>query len=268
MPELPEVATIVKELNHSRLVGKKILRAEVFWNPTIETPELDAFLEAIQKQQILSIDRLGKYIVFHLSDAYLLVHLRMTGKFLFSPTSHERARLYLDDERILHFADMRKFGRFSLVKTLDKVKHLGVDPLSAAFTQEKLHSLLKAHSRELKPFLLDQHYISGLGNIYVDEALFEAKLHPKRVANTLSDLETAALHTAIKTVLERGIQNQGTSLGTHLANYYSVSGKRGGNQYKLNVFRQEGEPCPRCGHLIMKIRVAQRGTHLCPFCQA
>lgn len=268
MPELPEVETIVLEMNESHLIGKKILWAEVFWQRTIGTPSVPQFLQTIEHQKILKITRQGKYIVFHLSEGYLLVHLRMTGKFLFTlPTHHERVRLYLDDGRVLYYADQRKFGRFSLVKTLEGMNHLGIDPLSKTFTLDALKSLLYLHSRQLKPFLLDQKYISGLGNIYVDEALWEAKINPQRVSNTLSDREIQALYAAIPKVLEKGIKNLGTSLGAHQANYFSVSGRRGGNQYRLNVFRREGEPCPRCGHTLIKLKVAQRSTHICPICQ-
>ena len=268
MPELPEVETIVLELNESHLVGKKILRAEVFWNRTIATPAVHQFLQTIEHQKILKITRQGKYIVFHLSGGYLLVHLRMTGKFLFNlPSHHERVRFYLDDGRILYYADQRKFGRFSLVKTLDLMKNIGIDPFSKAFTFDALKSFLNAHSRQMKHFLLDQKYISGLGNIYVDEALWEAKINPQRFSNTLSNTEIQALYVAIPKVLEKGIKNLGTSLGTHRSNYFSVSGRRGGNQYKLNVFRRDGEPCSRCGQTIIKMKIAQRGTHVCPICQ-
>lgn len=268
MPELPEVETIVQELNQSLLIGKMILHGEIFWDRTIAIHSSEQFLKTIQQQKILKIYRLGKYIVFQLSDGYLLVHLRMTGKFLFNqPTHHERVRLYLDDGTILYYADQRKFGRFYLVKTLDQVKNIGIDPLSPSFTVESLKSILTSHSRQLKPFLLDQKYIAGLGNIYVDEALWEAKLNPQRLSDTLSDAAIQALHKAIRKVLEKGIKNAGTSLGELRSNYFSVSGRRGGNQYKLNVFRRDGELCPRCGTLIIKLRVAQRGTHICPFCQ-
>lgn len=268
MPELPEVEIIVQELKESNLIGKKILRVAVSWNRTIGTPAVHQFLKTIQRQEVLTIYRHGKYIVFHLSEGYLLVHLRMTGKFLFTlPVHHERVRLYLDDGRILYYSDQRKFGRFYLVKTLDRVKNVGIDPLSKKFTFDAFKSILKSRSRQLKPFILDQKYISGLGNIYVDEAFWEAKINPQRLSDTLSDREIQTLYMAIPKVLERGIENLGTSLGSHHANYFSVSGKRGGNQYKLNVFRRDGEPCPRCGHRIIKLRVAQRGTHVCPICQ-
>ncbi|MBM3201196.1 MAG: DNA-formamidopyrimidine glycosylase [Chlamydiae bacterium] len=268
MPELPEVETIVRELNEAHVVGKKILKAEVFWNRTVATPEVSKFLQLIENQKILKITRQGKYIVFHLFEGFLLVHLRMTGKFLLSmPSNHERVRIYLEDGQVLHYADQRKFGRFSLVKTLDAIDHIGVDPFSKDFTFESFKALLNAHSRQIKPFLLDQKHICGLGNIYVDEALWEAKIDPQRFSNTLSHEQMHDLFHAIPKVLEKGIENLGTSLGTHRSNYFNVSGKRGGNQYKLNVFRRDKEPCPRCGHIIIKLKVAQRGTHVCPNCQ-
>lgn len=268
MPELPEVETIVQELNQHRLVGLRIEKSEIFWDRTVAIPTVDQFLERIKNQQILRIVRQGKYIVFYLSEGFLLVHLRMTGKFLFSePIHHERLRLCLNDGRTLYYADQRKFGRFSLVDNLDRLNQIGVDPFSEAYTLEFFSCLLDGYSRQIKPFLLDQQYISGLGNIYVDEALWEAKIHPQRITNTLSDKEKRDLFSAIPKVLQKGINNLGTSLGSHRANYFSVSGRRGGNQYQLNVFRREGESCSRCGQKITKIKVAQRGTHLCLNCQ-
>ncbi len=269
MPELPEVETIVQELNQSALIGKKILRAEIFWDRIIATPAAAQFLQQIESQTITGVYRQGKYIVFSLSAHTLLIHLRMTGKLLFrAPAHHERARFYLDDGRILSYADQRKFGRFYLVKAADQVlKNVGVDPFSKRFTPEALQSFLNAHSSQIKPFLLNQKYICGLGNIYVDEALWEAQIHPKRLSDTLSDAEIQALYTAILKVLQKGVENLRCSLGQHQANYFSVSGRRGGNQYALNAFRRDGKPCPRCSSTIIKLRVAQRGTHLCPICQ-
>ena len=130
-----------------------------------------------------------------------------------------------------------------------------------------LQKKLRKSSQKIKPFLLDQHHIAGLGNIYVDEALWEAKIHPMQKANTLNLTKIKALHHAISAVLKQGIAHMGTSLGSKQANYFSVSGRRGGNQTQLKVFRREGLPCPRCNTDIVKIVVAQRGTHLCPFCQ-
>lgn len=269
MPELPEVETIVKELNLADLIGKKIVKAEVYWARSAE-PSL--FSSEIKGQTILSIQRRGKYIVFSLNRDTLLVHLRMTGKFFIKkgvpPTPHERIRLHLEDGRALCFEDQRKFGRFYLLeKPQEKLGQIGVEPLSPSFTRERLKELLQGRRSALKPLLLDQRLIAGLGNIYADEALWEAKLHPLTPADRLSSLEIAALHKAIQKVLRKGVENMGTTLGNAQANYYSVSGRKGRNQDQLNVFRQEGKPCPRCQTPIQKIRVAQRGTHFCPVCQ-
>ena len=145
--------------------------------------------------------------------------------------------------------------------------HLGLEPLSDEFTLRAFEDLLRSHQVKIKPFLLNQSYVSGLGNIYVDEALWEAKIHPNRRSSELVAKEIESLHRAIIKVLRKGVENTGTSLGAKRANYFSVSGRRGGNQDSLNVFRRDGEPCPRCGTTIIKITVAQRGTHLCPKCQ-
>lgn len=268
MPELPEVETIVSELKASKVVGKKILKVEVLWNRTIATPSTDKFLQAIENQKIKSVFRRGKRIVFELSKGYLFVHLRMTGKFLLcKPISHECIRLYLEGGEILYYVDQRKFGRFSWSHSLDLICKIGVEPFSEKFTVDFFRSLLKMSKRSIKPFLLDQKYVCGLGNIYVDEALWQACIHPLRQTDLLADSEICNLHAAILDVLERGIRNQGTSLGNFRSNYFTLQGKRGGNQYQLYVFRREGKKCSRCEDTIIKIKVHQRGTHLCPTCQ-
>lgn len=270
MPELPEVETIARELQES-LVGSKIKKAEIFWERTIAAPDVATFCQQIAEQQILKVDRRAKFIQLSLTDFTLLVHLRMTGKFLFIKDEqhpHERVRLYLDDGRILSYEDQRKFGKWYLLK--DPAAHLsalGVEPLTKAFTVKFLQNLVTNYRRPIKPFLLDQRYIVGLGNIYVDEALWQSKIHPLRNVSSLRRQEVVSLHAAIQNVLQRGIQNTGTSLGSHRANYFSVSGRKGTQQHQLKVFRREGHPCPRCQAMIIKIKVAQRGTHICPHCQ-
>lgn len=271
MPELPEVETIVRELRDAHLIGIKIDHANVFWDRTIATPTPKEFCKKISQQSISNIARRGKFIVITLSEDTLLVHLRMTGKFLISnqndpPHSHERVRLKLSDGRFLRYEDQRKFGKWYLLsKPEEFLKPLGIEPLSEEFTLEAFQNLLKRHNKQIKPFLLDQRFISGLGNIYVDEALWLSKIHPTRPLSTLTKKEIKELHDAIPLVLQKGIDNTGTSLGAARANYYSVSGRRGTNQ--LNVFRKEGQECPRCKTLLKKIVVGQRGTHFCPKCQ-
>jgi len=273
MPELPEVTTIVRELREEALIGKKIVSAKIYWERSIATPKPETFCRQIHGQFFTDVHRRGKFIVFTLTKDVLLVHLRMTGKFLLTkeevpPTSHERIRLYLDDGRILRYEDQRKFGKWYLVNSHKKyLDQLGLEPFAPEFTEAALATLLQGRKTAIKPFLLNQKYIAGLGNIYVDEALWEAKIHPERPVFSLSKEEIRALHRAIPQVLQKGIDNTGTSLGSSRANYFSVSGRRGGNQHKLNVFRREGLPCPRCGKTIVKIVVAQRGTHLCLDCQ-
>lgn len=273
MPELPEVETIVRELREEQLIGLKIEHAQVFWDRSIANQNSSSFKERISNQIIHDITRRGKFIVFSLSQDTLLVHLRMTGKFFVEhhdvvPHPHERVRLYLSDKRILRYEDQRKFGKWTLISDPEEIlEKLGLEPLSKNFTLDTFTKLLLKSNRQIKPFLLDQHHIAGLGNIYVDEALWEAKVHPLRLAKSLDDKELKLLHKAIITVLNKGIENTGTTLGSNRANYFSVSGRRGSNQHALKVFRREGLPCHNCQTLIEKIQVAQRGTHICPKCQ-
>lgn len=273
MPELPEVETIVRELSESHLIGTRIIQTEVFWPHTIATPDIETFVNKITNQSIADIGRRGKYIVLTLSEDTLLIHLRMTGKLSISKlkkrkSSHERVQLLLDDGRVLHYEDQRKFGKWSLISSPEDILgKLGLEPASIEFTLKAFNKKLGKRSQMIKPFLLNQNHIAGLGNIYVDEALWEAKIHPKRKVNSISSTEKAALHKAISHVISEGIAHTGTTLGSMQANYFSVSGRRGEHQHHLKVFRREGLPCPRCQTEIIKITVAQRGTHVCPHCQ-
>jgi formamidopyrimidine-DNA glycosylase len=273
MPELPEVETIVRELNESDLIGLKIVSVAVYWPRTIAGLSVEKFCSQLTNQTIERVSRRGKFIVIRLNRETLLIHLRMTGKITLSneegyALSHERLRLTLSDGRTLHFADQRKFGKWSLEANpeilLDK---LGLEPLSVEFTPKAFQAMLKLSTQAIKPFILDQKHVVGIGNIYSDEALWLAKIHPLKKANQLTPTQSKALHQAIIKVLELGIANKGTSLGSAESNYFSVSRRRGRQQDQLHVFRQEGLPCPRCQQTIIKIKVAQRGTHLCPHCQ-
>lgn len=273
MPELPEVETIVKELQAADLIGKKIVETQIFWHRSIAVPDVKQFCSKIVGQKIDKISRRGKFLVFTLTHDTLLIHLRMTGKFTLSKETqvdlaHERLFIRFDDGRILHYQDQRKFGKWYLVSCADdKLQELGIEPLSSEFTYEAFKAILQGHRVQAKPFLLNQKFIVGLGNIYADEALWMAKIHPKRQIDNLKPPEIKALFQAIPKVLQQGIRNMGTTLGSKNANYFSVSGRRGSNQHKLNVFRREGLPCPRCKTKIVKMIVAQRGTHICPHCQ-
>jgi len=273
VPELPEVQTVVNDLIAAKLVGQVILKVEIRWLKIIAEPDAEKFATEIQNRKITAIARRGKFIIIELEPVkFLLVHLRMSGKFsLAAPdypiSKHEHLIFTLNDGRQLRYHDTRKFGRFWLVNQPEKViGKLGVEPLSADFTVEILTENLRKHHRQIKPFLLDQTIIAGLGNIYVDEALWEACLHPLRMADSLNDQEIASLHQAISKVLRQGLANQGTSLGNGKGNFQSV-GKRARNQEALKIFRRTGQACPRCGATIERLKVGQRSTHICPHCQ-
>jgi formamidopyrimidine-DNA glycosylase len=274
MPELPEVQTIVDGLIAAGLPGCRIDDVTVHWPKTIATSAPDDFVCGLKGRRILRIYRRAKYIIFELSDnLWLLVHLRMTGRLMLivpvkREDSHLRVLLTLDDGRCLAYHDTRKFGRFFLsgdpASILDA---LGPEPLASSFSADKLARKLERRRRRIKPLLLDQTFIAGLGNIYVDEALWSARLHPLRAAHTLSRQEVRCLHRAIRSVLRRGIRNAGTSLGTGEGNFISPQSDRGRNRNQLKVFQRTGQACPRCGHEIARIVVGQRSTHICSKCQ-
>lgn len=274
MPELPEVETIARDLKAAGLVGKTVSCAQVFWPRSIAAPGAAEFCRLMERREITAIGRRGKFLVFGLAGGRsMLLHLRMSGRLHLvaaaAPRSaHEHVVIGFEDGSELRLHDTRKFGRIYLLEQAEKILgRLGPEPLGTEFSAGRLADMLASRCRLLKPLLLDQSFLAGLGNIYVDEALWEARLHPQRRSDSLSAAEVNALHAAIRRVLRRGIRNLGTSLGTGKANFYSVSRRRGRNVEELKVFRRTGEPCPRCGGAIRRIIVGQRSTHLCPRCQ-
>lgn len=274
MPELPEVQTIVNDLNAAELIGISITDAKVYWPRTIAEPTPELFCRRMKSRKFTAIRRRGKYLVFKVDDGNsLLMHLRMSGRLNLTTadvprTKHEHVVIRFNEGRQLRFHDPRKFGRLHLIKDPKRIlDRLGSEPLASRFTARTLAEGLKPRKRQLKPLLLDQSFIAGLGNIYVDEALWEAKLHPCRSSATLSTPEIRALHRAIPRVLKRGLKNLGTSLGTGKTNFYSVARHRGRNKDQLKVFRRTDLPCPRCKTPIERIIVGQRSTHICRKCQ-
>lgn len=275
MPELPEVQTVVNDLNRAGLPGRSIVRAQIFWPRIIAHLSPDVFCQKIQDQTIAAIRRRAKYIVIDFtSEQHLLIHLRMSGRLHLVPPEaerkkHEHVVLDLDMPQQLRFHDTRKFGRMYLVQNAETVLgRLGPEPLEKTFTAAVFTQRLRTKNRQLKPLLLDQTFLAGLGNIYVDEALWEARIHPLRLSSSLSNKEISALHRAIRSVLRRGIKNRGTTLGSGKANFYSVGRRTGKNSEELHVFRRTGLSCPRCQTPIERIIVGQRSTHICPICQA
>lgn len=274
MPELPEVQTIVDHLNQAHLVGCTITAVRVYWPKTIAEMDSHRFCLTVKGTKIQKITRRGKYIVLDLScHLTVLIHLRMTGRLNLSDSAiernpHEHVILQLDKTTDLRFQDTRKFGRIVLTDTPQRILgQLGPEPLSGTFTGRQLFTMLQSCRRQLKPLLLDQHFLAGLGNIYVDEALWIAGLHPLSISSALSVGESASLHRAIRHVLRKGIKNLGTSLGQGKGNFYSANNRPGRNADQLNVFRRTGLPCPRCETAISRIIVAQRSSHICPNCQ-
>lgn len=271
MPELPEVETTVRDLR-PRLVGRTIKQAHVEWERSIATPSAREFARQIKDYRVTDITRRGKYLRFHLNHSgvvrYLFVHLRMTGGFRIDPRSvprdkHMHVVLCLDNGTELRFRDPRKFGRMWLVEEeAPVVGKLGPEPLE--LTQREFVHLFEGRRGRLKPLLLDQTFVAGLGNIYVDESLWYARLHPLRRVESLTAGERARLFRAIQKVLRRAIAVGGTSIDVM---YKRVNGASGGFQDSLRAFDRARRPCRRCGTPIVKTVVGQRGTHFCPTCQ-
>lgn len=274
MPELPEVETAVRSLREP-LVGRTIQTATFPADPgRMTNVTADVFGARIVGQRIDSITRRAKYLIFNLSADKLIVHLKMTGHLYVMPAVETNPfdrwlRVYfpLDNGDQLRFSDARKFGRVSLVADLAEIlPDLGPEPLEDDFTVKVLKERLAGRSTILKSLLLDQSFVAGVGNIYADEALHIAKLHPLRRANTLTNAEIKRLHSAIRQALSDGILHEGASINW----YRKPDGTRGESQDYLRAYREIGnlaKPCPVCGGPITKIVVGQRGTHFCPTCQ-
>jgi len=271
MPELPEVETVVAELR-PHLVGRRILAAEVLWERTLAAPDLPSFTGRMAGRQITGLGRRGKYLRFELdSGDVLIIHLRMTGRLEIvpkdSPTRtglHARARFDLSGGECLVFTDARKFGRIWLASDPAEVLGgLGPEPLDWDFDAARLAEPIRRRRVAIKALLLDQTVVAGIGNIYADESLFLAGIHPLRPGVGLSDDEIERLHDAIRRVLREAISQQGTTLRDYRPPY----GLEGAYQHQLRVYQQTDRPCPRCGTPIERIRVTQRSTHFCPRCQ-
>jgi formamidopyrimidine-DNA glycosylase len=267
MPELPEVETIVNGLR-SRVVGRTIASIIVRDSRPVQKVTLEEFCERLTGRSIEGLSRRGKYIIFGLSQGEnLVVHLRMTGALLWNPTGTEqftRLEFMLDDGSRLVYTDVRRFGTFNLTQTPEEiVGKLGIEPLGSKFTRTALAEYLGSRSTPVKSALLNQERIAGIGNMYADEALFDAKIHPLRASNSLNRRETAALHGSIRSVLQRAVENKGASI----RNYRCPDGEAGRAHEEFAVAHRGGRPCPRCSTAVTRIVVGQRGTYLCPRCQ-
>jgi len=268
MPELPEVETVVRGLRVP-LIGRTILAVWNDWPKVIATPSPNVFVDRIKGQKFRAINRRAKYVVCELDQDILAIHLKMTGR-LFPWNSSEMPdrwvhfRLTLDNDSYLCFSDARRFGRVYLVRRFaDIAPDLGPEPLEDDFTASILRERLQRRHRAIKALLLEQSFVAGVGNIYADEALHRAGIHPLRPADELTDEEVVRLHDAIRAALIAGIYHEGASVNW----YRKPDGTQGKSQNHFYVYDREGQPCLNCGKPIEKIWVAQRGTHFCPSCQ-
>lgn len=268
MPELPEVETTVRALRPF-LVGRTIVDVWNDW-PRIMNLTLPELRFRLEGATITAVERRAKYLLVQLTGPdTLILHLKMSGHLsVVSPTrprhKHDHTIFYLENGQELRFRDQRKFGRVYLVEDPQTVlAKLGPEPLAPSFTTETLKNQIHHRKRLMKPLLLDQTIIAGIGNIYADEALFYAGIHPQRMANTLTESEIEKLHHAIQKVLRLGIEREGASIDL----YTKPDGTRGEMQNAVAVFRRTDQPCYTCGQHIVKIKLNGRSTHYCQTCQ-
>ena len=270
MPELPEVETIKNELL-PHIVGRQVTGVTLFWEGIVRQPSVEEFCSRLIGQRLTGLTRRGKYLIFSLtSGEVLIIHLKMTGSLLLKPASAEvgkfiRAIIHLDNSTELHFRDPRKFGVMRLVEDASSVVgKLGPEPLETGFTPQVLAQLLEKRKAPIKALLCDQTFIAGIGNMYADEALFAARIHPLRQGGSLSPEEVKRLHRAIQQVLWSAISNKGASVDT----YFRPDGTLGTAHFQFRVaHRLGGELCSVCGTTIERITVRNRGTYFCPKCQ-
>jgi len=291
MPELPEVETVARDLQRW-VAGATIDEAIVRWERTIRHPQpAERFVVEIRGARIRRVGRRAKAVLISLEDGRVMtVALRMTGALIVAPPGtpddpYARVVFRLADGRELRYRDVRKFGRIGLweggglaaqprrarrlreptapYRVGDVFAHHGPEPLTTTFSARRLAERFEGRSARLKTLLLDQSFIAGVGNIYADEALWRARIHPLRAADTLTAAEVRRLHRAIRSVLREGIANRGASF----SDYVGADGQPGANAERLAVYQRTGQPCLRCGRPIERIVVGQRSTHFCPRCQ-
>jgi formamidopyrimidine-DNA glycosylase len=273
MPELPEVETIRRQLGPA-LEGRRLERIEVRDPRWCDPAPPEALADALNGRLVEALGRRGKYLVVSFEDdVHLVMHLRMTGNLLLVPADaeepgHLRVVMDLDDGNRLLFVDVRRFGTGDVLLGSDALaeyfaSRLGVEPLSPDFTADALRALARDRKQPVKAFLLTQERVAGVGNIYADEALFRARIHPLRPVGTLKRPQVDALRDAVVETLEAGIDAKGASID----DYRHLDGTQGSFQDRFLVHTRAGEPCPRCGTTIRKLRAAGRGTYICPRCQ-
>jgi formamidopyrimidine-DNA glycosylase len=265
MPELPEVETVRKELS-PHVIGRTIVGVSLLDGRIARQPASEEFGARLIGQKVTGVERRGKYLFFRLSGGEILVvHLKMTGSlWLKDPERFVRAIIELDDGTRVYFRDPRKFGVMWLAEDKKAVTDkLGPEPLEAGFTAEVLAERLSGRTAPIKALLCDQKLVAGIGNMYADEALFLAKIHPMRAGGSLSQKEVRRLYRAIRRVLAEGIDDKGASTDT----YFRPSGEPGTAHWQFRVAHRRGESCPVCGTALVRLPVRNRGSYFCPNCQ-
>lgn len=277
MPELPEVET-VRRIIAPHVRGRTIAQFSLNWHRTLEHPSLERFRQKVTGRSIEAVERRGKLVLLRLDNGgFITVHLRMTGELLLRPAGSDerhperepylRAVFAFSDGSELLFYDVRKFGKIAYrcpAEMVDLESRLGVEPLDADFTAEHLAELLRARRRQIKPLLLDQRIIAGLGNIYVDESLYRSRIHPLELSSRIDPSRVSALHAAIVDILSTAVELHGTTF----RDYRSGLGEPGNNQSRLRVYGlKPGTPCPDCGSPVERLVIGQRGSIVCPNCQ-
>jgi len=266
MPELPEVETIKNELA-PHIIGHTITGITLFDERILRQPPVEEFNSRLIGQAITGLGRRGKYLFFSLTSGQtLVIHLKMTGSlWLTPPDRFTRAVIHLDGDTKIYFRDPRKFGAMWLVEDKDTVTDkLGPEPLEDGFTARTLAKALTKRTAPIKALLCDQKVIAGIGNMYADEALFLAKIHPMRAGGSLSKEEIERLHKAIRQVLAAAINDKGASVDT----YFRPDGQIGTAHFQFRVAHRRGESCPTCGTPLQRIPVRNRGSYFCPKCQS
>lgn len=272
MPELPEVETVRRGLLKIA-AGRKISGIDVYYGKTI-TNDVEKFRQALIGQTITTVDRRGKYLLFRFTnDLTMVSHLRMEGKYFNQPIGgpidkHTHVVFEFTDGSELCYHDTRKFGRMTLVKTGEEMtvgglKTIGPEPTASDFTLPYFKAILAKSRGKIKPFLLNQRHVAGLGNIYADEVLWMSKVNPEQPANSLTEQQIKDLHDSIIKELAKAIKYKGTTVHS----FTNAFGDAGAFQNQLNAYGHAGDRCPRCGTKMVKVKVAQRGTTFCPHCQ-
>ena len=271
MPEIAEVETVRKTLKNM-VLNKRIKSVKILYSKIIEN-DPEEFTKILVGRKFIDINRIGKWLLFDLEDYYLLSHLRMEGKYFVKPSSdevlkHEHVIFTFEDNIDLRYHDTRKFGRMILTKkenlyNIEAIKKQGIEPLDKNLTKEYLYEKIKRKNIPIKTLLLDQSIISGLGNIYANEVLFEAQINPERKGKDISLTECQNIVVACNKIIEKAILNGGTTIKS----YTSSLGVTGKFQVFLKVHKRENEECKKCHALIKKIKIGGRSTYFCPKCQ-